>query len=120
MDQPQYSKLLDALAAVPDPRHAHGTQGAWACIVGVISCALLCQQQRVAAMAQWAHQHAPLLIRTFQPIRLRVPRESTLRRALRHGAVGALQQQLTSLTTATQPPYKPILEARHGLAVDGT
>jgi len=40
MDHPQYSTLLDALAAIPDPRHARGKQLEWSFILGVIASAL--------------------------------------------------------------------------------
>jgi len=81
MDHPQYSTLLDALAAIPDPRHARGKQLEWSFILGVIASALLSQQRSVAAMAQWAHEHAASLVAAFRPHRQRVPSEATLRRA---------------------------------------
>jgi len=50
--QKQYSTVLQALAAMPDPRHARGKQLEWSFIVAVIVRALLSQQRRVSAMAQ--------------------------------------------------------------------
>ncbi len=83
MDQAQYSSLVEALAAVPDPRQARGKQRKWSLILGVIAGAMLSQHRSVAAMAQWAQRHAAALGAAWQPTRHRVPRESTLRRALR-------------------------------------
>jgi hypothetical protein len=90
MDQQQYSTLLAALAAVPDPRHARGKQLEWAFILGVIASALLSQQRSAAAIAQWAHEHAGTLLAAFHPHRQRVPSEATIRCALRQVASSSL------------------------------
>jgi hypothetical protein len=96
--------VLEALAAVPDPRHARGKQLEWAFILGVIVGALLSQQRSVSAMAQWAKQHATPLVAAFQPARGRVPSEATLRRTLRAVDVHALEQHLAALARKQVPP----------------
>jgi predicted transposase YbfD/YdcC len=118
MDHPEYSKLVEALQHVPDPRHARGKQLEWTMILGVIACAILCQQRSAAAIAQWVHQQRDLLIACFRPARHRVPSEATLRRALRHLDVSALEAHLGVLTDAADPAPAPSLPPR-GHAVDG-
>lgn len=120
MDQPQYTTLLEALRAVPDPRHARGKQLEWTFILAVIASALLSQQQSVAAIAQWAASHATTLVDTFQPARGRVPSEATLRRALRQVEIARLEHCLTQLSSgvaSTPGPTDP--SPIQGYAVDG-
>lgn len=40
MDKPQYSTLLEALSAVPDPRKARGKQYSWVLLLTLVSSAL--------------------------------------------------------------------------------
>lgn len=51
MDQYQYSKLIDALRRVRDPRQARGKEVEWTLMLGVIARALLYQQRSIAAIA---------------------------------------------------------------------
>lgn len=97
MDQAKYSTVLQALAHVPDPRHARGKQLEWTFILGIIAGAVLSQQRSAAAMAQWAHEHAAALLAAFQPQRKRVPSEATIRRTLRRVDVRALETHLAPL-----------------------
>ena len=115
MDQSQYSKLVEALAHVPDPRCARGKQLEWTMILGVIACALICQQRSVAAIADWVHHHQVLLVAAFQPVRRRVPSEATLRRALRHVDLPALECQVATLAAKVVPTST----SSRGYAVDG-
>ena len=117
MDQPQYSSLVAALAQVPDPRRARGKQLEWTMILGVIAGALLSGQRGVAAMAHWVErQHRPLLA-AFQPVRGRLPSESTLRRALQQIDVAALEQHVAAVAApAAQPPHAAVPA---GHAIDG-
>ncbi len=120
MDQREYSKLVAALQHVPDPRRARGKQLEWTMILGVIASALVCQQRSVAAIAQWVHQQQALLVAAFRPARCRVPSEATIRRALRHVDVSALEQLM-----AGQTQQEPTTSAAttgtlaRGHAVDG-
>lgn len=120
MDQPQYSTLFDALAAVPDPRQARGKRLEWPFILGVIASAVLSHQRSAAAIAHWVHTHAPLLLTAFQPRRGRVPSEATIRRALRHIDVDQLEHQLAQLRGPTPAPRSTTTPAPpRGAAVDG-
>lgn len=119
MDHPQYSSLIEALRHVPDPRHARGKQLEWTMILGVIACALLCQQRSIAAIADWVQHQRAFLLATFQPARHRLPSEATMRRALRYVDVSALEQHLAALTADETPPLTPTPMAARGAAVDG-
>lgn len=118
MDQPQYSSLVEALAFVPDPRHARGQQLEWQFLLGLIATALLCQQRGAAAIAHWARSHTTTLLEAFRPTRARIPSESTIRRALHQVDSRALEQHLTHLVAVapgTDPPAVPL----QGTAIDG-
>jgi len=120
MDQRQYSKLVDGLRAVPDPRHARGKQLEWTFLWGVIVCAMLSNQRTPAAMAQWARQQAAVLLAAFRPARGRVPSESTSRRTLRQVDIAALEAQRAQLTPAPRVSTPAArLPALQGQAIDG-
>lgn len=120
MDHTQYSTVLAALAAVPDPRHARGKRLEWTCILGVIACAVLSQQRSAAAIAHWVHSHAPTLLAAFQPQRGRMPSEATIRRALRYVNVVHLEHHLAQLQGPSSLPHPTSTPAPpRGAAVDG-
>ncbi len=120
MDYPQYSTLLEALAAVPDPRQRRGKRYEWTFLLGVIASALLSQQRSAAAIAQWAHEHAEALVAAFRPQRQHVPSEATIRRALRHLDVRALETHLARLQKRpTRAPVQVGTPRLQGYAVDG-
>lgn len=119
MDQTQYTKLIEALRHVPDPRHARGKQLEWTMILGVIACALLCQQRSVTAIADWVQHQQPLLLAAFHPARQRLPSEATIRRALRAVDVVALEQHVAALVTDTVLPPPTVPDGAQGWAVDG-
>lgn len=118
MDEPQYSTLMDALAAVPDPRRARGKQLEWSMILGLIACAILCQQRSGAAIADWVQHHQAPLLAAFRPRRNRLPSEATLRRALRSVNLAALEQHLVTRSAPLAPPPTPA-DTVKGTAVDG-
>ena len=120
MDQVEYSKLVEVVQQIPDPRAARGKQLEWTLILGVIVSALVCQQRSVAAIAQWVKQHQTLLIATFEPARQRVPSEATLRRALRSIDLHALERHLSQQrhrARSVPPATVPVIARAH--AVDG-
>jgi predicted transposase YbfD/YdcC len=119
MDAPQYISLLAALKLVPDPRNARGKQLEWDFILGVIAAALLCQQRGAAAIAQWAWEHRRLLVATFQPLRGRVPSESTIRRALQRVDVVTLERHLAHLEAPVAPMPPQPTDGLAGYASDG-
>jgi predicted transposase YbfD/YdcC len=126
MDEPQYSTLLEALSAVPDPRKARGKQYSWVLLLTLVSSALGSGERSGHGIASWVIEHASTLLVWLRPERGRLPSESTLRRALRQVDVAALEQQVTHYTcpiavaaelhSAVISPQGEILQ---GQALDG-
>ncbi len=118
MDAPQYSTLMEVLADVPDPRQRRGKRHAWVVLLTLISAALVCQHRTGRAMGQWVEEHAQELLIALPLSQPRLPSTSTLRRALRHLDVAALEERLAHFThtlaaaAATAAPWQ-------GQAVDG-
>lgn len=126
MDEPQYSTLLEALSAVPDPRKARGKQYSWSLLLTLVSSAVASGERSGHGIAHWVAEHAAALLVWLHPERARLPSESTLRRALRHLDVGALEQRLAQFTcplaVAAEPQVAVISaqgEILQGQALDG-
>src|SRR3712207_6630580 len=125
MDQPQYSTLLDALAAMPDPRHARGQRHPWRHLLLIIAAGLASNHQSARAITQWAQLHASALRATL-PCLHRLPSESTILRTLRCIDVHSLEHHLARVEPAGPPvptpahaaprPRRPPIQ---GQAVDG-
>jgi len=118
MDAPQYTDLLAALRAVPDPRHRRGQRDAWPLLLTLIAAALASGERNLRAVGQWVSEHADELVALLEPPRRRLPSTATLRRALRAVDLAALEHCLSALAAApsagvaTGAPWV-------GLAVDG-
>ncbi len=50
MDAPQYSDLLSALSAVPDPRQRRGQRYSWSLLLTLITAALASGERNVRAI----------------------------------------------------------------------
>ncbi len=98
MDQPESTTLARVLAQLPDPRKRRGKRHAWTFLWTLIGTALLSEQRTPHAIAHWVQLHADELLARRQPARRQVPSESTLRRALRHVDLAALEAQLTQFS----------------------
>ncbi|MDQ5853073.1 MAG: ISAs1 family transposase [Chloroflexota bacterium] len=107
MDHPESTTLESVLAQVPDPRKRRGKRHAWTLLWTTICTALLSEQRTPHAIAHWIRLHAEELIARLQPARHQVPSESTVRRALRHIDLTALEQQLTQFSQHLPPPSAP-------------
>ena len=126
MDEPQYSTLMDALSAVPDPRKACGKQYSWILLLTLVRSALASGERSGHGIASWVAEHAAALLVWLHPERDRLPSESTLRRALRRVDVVALEQRLAQYTcpmaVAAEPQVAVISvhgESLQGQALDG-
>lgn len=126
MDEPQYSTLMEALSAVPDPRKARGKQYSWILLLTLVSSALASGERSGHGIASWVAEHAAALLVWLRPERERLPSESTLRRALRRVDVVALEQRLAQyscpIAVAAEPQVAIISsqgEILHGQALDG-
>lgn len=102
MDHPQYSSLMDVLAAVPDPRKARGKRYAWVLLLTLLAAGLASGQQTAHAITQWVKLHATAL-RSALPALSRLPSESTLLRTLRLIDVSILERAVANLTREQQP-----------------
>src|SRR6476646_10341204 len=98
MGEPHSSTLLEALSAVPDPRKARGKQYSWVLLLTSVSSALGSGERNGHGIATWVVKHSSPLLVWLRPERGRLPSESTLRRALRHLDVVALEQRVGHYT----------------------
>ena len=57
MDQPQSTTLMEAVAAVPDPRKARGQRHSWPLVLTLITAALAAGQRSGRAIGQWVQEH---------------------------------------------------------------
>lgn len=126
MDEPQYSTLMEALSAVPDPRKARGKQFSWILLLTLVSSAVASGERSGHGIASWVAEHAAALLVWLRPERERLPSESTLRRALRRVDVVALEQRLAQYTcpiAVAAEPQVAIISAQgeilQGQALDG-
>lgn len=95
MAQTQYSTLLAAVQAVPDPRKARGKRYSWAVLLTVLVAGLASNYQTGRAIAQWVR----LRFADWQaavPELKRPPSEATLRRTLRLLDVSILEQYVAA------------------------
>jgi predicted transposase YbfD/YdcC len=126
MDEPQYSTLLEALSAVPDPRKARGKQYSWVLLLTLVSSALGSGERSGHGIATWVAEHTSALLVWLRPERDRLPSESTLRRALRQVDVAALEQRMAQYTCSiavVAEPHSAVISSQgeilHGQALDG-
>lgn len=117
MDVPEYSSLMDALRAVPDPRRARGRRHPWPLILALLGAALVSGQRSVRAIGQWVDERRDELCALLQPPSGRLPSASTLRRALRAVDVAALERQVARFGQGVPGP--PAAMPWAGQAVDG-
>ena len=102
MDDGEYSTLLDALAATPDPRQARGKRYPWRILLVLLISGLASGCQTARAIAHWSRLHQTAL-QAQLPDLVRVPSESTFLRTLRTIDVGFLEHALTQFTQTLVP-----------------
>jgi predicted transposase YbfD/YdcC len=102
----QYSTLLAAVQAVPDPRKPRGKRYSWQLLLTIIVAGLASNYQTARAIAQWAHLQAEAL-RSALPDLRRIPSESTLLRVLRQIDAGVLEQKVAQFVASlpSSTPY---------------
>lgn len=81
--------LLACLAAVPDPRRAQGRRHPLTFVVGLAACAVLAGAKSLAAIAEWAADAPPDVLKalgapTREPTGPVAPAEATVRRVLQY------------------------------------
>jgi predicted transposase YbfD/YdcC len=118
MDQAQYTTLVEALAAVPDPRKARGKRYPWELLLTLVSAALASGQRSGRGIGQWVHEQAESLAALLGRPDRSLPSEATLRRAVRTVDVAALEDRLGALG-ARRPARAEGGAGLQGLAMDG-
>jgi predicted transposase YbfD/YdcC len=120
MDHTEYTTLVEALRAVPDPRKARGQRYPWDLLLTVIAAALASHQPHGRAISQWVHEHADELADVLVAAPGRIPSEATLRRTLQAVDVVALDACVQALWPATEGPVTDRAAADlTGIAIDG-
>lgn len=107
MDAPQYTDLLTALSAVPDPRQRRGQRYAWPALLTLIAAALVSGQQGMRAIGQWVAEHAEEVGPLLALAPGRVPSAATLRRVVRAVDVTALEAEIATFVAALPAPPPP-------------
>jgi hypothetical protein len=75
--------LLQALAAVPDPRSRHGRRHPLPAIVALATVAMLCGARSLYAIAQWGREQPEAVVRTLGFARQQTPGVATLHRVFK-------------------------------------
>jgi len=106
--------LLEALRAVPDPRHRRGQRYGQASMLALAVCAMLCDAHSLYAIAQWGHERASGAVAAALGFECgRTPSVATLFRTFRDLDVTAFEQVLADWFAAQERPQ------REALALDG-
>lgn len=109
----EYTTLVEAFQAVPDPRKRRGQRYPWWLLLTLIAAAMLSGQQHGRGIGQWVHEHTDELREALGWMGQRLPSEATLRRAAREVDLGALEPCLAAIAIAAAP------ERMVGVAIDG-
>ena len=96
----QINDLLDALRAIPDPRHKQGLRHRKISILAIAICAVLCGSRSYAAIAEWAKRCSQKILQRLwcrfddKTQRYQPPSEPTIRRLLQSIDAEAVDQSL--------------------------
>lgn len=110
--------LLEALAAVSDPRAPRGVRHRFATILGIAACAVLAGARSYAAIAEWAGDLTPTVSLRLGLGRRRPPSEPTIRRALQP-VDGEELDQVVSIWLAARAQAATAPGEQAVVAVDG-
>jgi predicted transposase YbfD/YdcC len=115
--------LLDALAAVPDPRQARGVRHGVLAVLLLGACAVLAGARSFTAVAEYAHDAGRAVLDVLG-VGVVVPHESTIRRVLQQVDPAELEAALQAWALnqlAAQVPQVgvPAREQRRVFALDG-
>jgi hypothetical protein len=118
--------LLEALGAVPDPRHRRGRRYEQASLLTLAVCAMLCGARSLYAIAQWGHEREGGAVAAALGFDWgRSPSVATLFRTFRDLDVAAFEQALAGWLGMDAPPTAALaidgktLRGIHGEAVPG-
>jgi len=117
MDQHKFTTLVEALAAVPDPRKRRGQRYPWIFLLTLVAAALASGQQHGRAIGQWVQEHAAEWRQALDWRGRALPSAATVRRVLRHLDLAALEDRLRQLGEPHPPAPAP--PPWQGIALDG-
>lgn len=109
----EYTTLVEAFRAVPDPRKRRGQRYPWWLLLTLIAAAMLSGQQHGRGIGQWVREHTDEVRDALGWTGQRLPSEATLRRAARQVDLGALEPCLAAVAIAAAP------DRTVGVAIDG-
>lgn len=109
----EYTTLVEAFRAVPDPRRRRGQRYPWWLLLTLIAAAMLSGERHGRGIGQWVHEHSGRIRRGLGWHGTRLPSTSTLRRTLREVDLTALEAHLAAIEV---PPSH---QGRVGQALDG-
>ena len=115
--------LVEAFAAVPDPRQARGIRHGVPAILLLGACAVLTGARSFAAIAEYAHDTGRTIL-DLLGVGVVVPHESTIRRVLSDLSPAAVEAAMRAwvqaqLAETPAPVGVPTREQRQVLALDG-
>jgi predicted transposase YbfD/YdcC len=121
MDHTQYTTLVDVLKQVPDYRKRKGRQHRWITLLSLMALAVASAQRTPQAIARWVQEHREDLFAVLPVNVSRLPSVATIRRALAHVDVAALEQALAAFHPPRAPSSTPprTSAALQGVAIDG-
>lgn len=97
MAEGQYTTLVEAFRAVPDPRKRRGQRYPWWLLLTLVAAAMLSGQRHGRGIGQWVREHADELRQALGWTGRCLPSEATLRRALRQVDLAALEACLAGV-----------------------
>jgi DDE_Tnp_1-associated len=111
--------LIEALAAVEDPRKARGKRHPLAAILALSVAATLCGAQGYGAIAEWGRDHGAELARALGFTREKTPCAGTLHYLFTRLDRQALERVLSSWAEAVLATFPPPQRSLEALAIDG-
>jgi hypothetical protein len=109
----QKQSLLEALAAVPDPRARRGRRYQIASVLAIGVCAMACGARSLYAIAQWGKQHQRLVCAALE-----IKRRSTPSHPQLHRIFAALDREAFEAVLAGWLAERGLI-AGEGIALDG-
>lgn len=118
MDGSEYTSLVEALRAVPDPRQRRGQRYRWLDLLVLISLALVSGERHGRGIGQWIRERAGSLAQ-FGRTSGELPSEATVRRVLHRVDLPALEACLSQVGVGDRGGQMLTGQAVDGKAVRG-
>ncbi len=123
MDRLEYNTLWEALKAIPDPRHARGTQYPWRFLLTLLGAALLAGKRKLSEISDWVQWQGDEIRSAWPEPLPGLPSYATLRRTLLGLDIQLLEQVVAAHAQTLSQPQRPATPqappALQAQAVDG-